>query len=85
METSVEISMYPLSQAYEGLVLSFLERLNKHTDITVHTNGMSTQVFGAFDAVFSAIQAEIKHEFGNPDKVVFVMKCVNADLSQYEG
>ncbi|MDD3876340.1 MAG: YkoF family thiamine/hydroxymethylpyrimidine-binding protein [Bacteroidales bacterium] len=77
MDTSVEISMYPLSKAYEYLILDFLERINKYSNIIVETNGMSTQIFGDFETVFDALKNEIKIEFARNDKVVFVMKCLN--------
>ncbi|OQA02081.1 MAG: hypothetical protein BWY70_00145 [Bacteroidetes bacterium ADurb.Bin408] len=83
MKTSVEISMYPLSEEYEGLILDFISRLNKHNGITTITNGMSTQVFDTFDTVMAAITTEIKADFKKGKTMIFVMKCVNADLKNY--
>jgi len=82
MKVSVEISMYPLSQEYIPLIKGFLKRLRAHKNITVETNGMSSQIFGLFDDVFGAINQEMKEEFAKSDKVVYVMKCINSHLQK---
>jgi len=82
MKIYVEISMYPLSKEYESILLDFIKRLNAHKNIIIETNGMSTHVFGEYDAVFKAITKEMKDDFTKSDTVVFVMKCVNAHLQK---
>jgi len=79
MNTSVEISYYPLNVEYIPPIKNFIERLNSYTNIRVKTNGMSTQVFGEYDVVMDAIKTEIKKSFELPHSV-FVMKIINADL-----
>lgn len=80
MKISVEISMYPLDSNYLAPIQDYIERLNQFEGIKVRTNSMSTQVFGPYDAVMEAITLANKHTFLEEDKVVFVMKIINADL-----
>ncbi len=84
MKTSVEISYYPLNEKYLKPIGDFIKRMNTYDNLTIQTNGMSTQIFGQYDDVMSAITAEIKQSFELPHSV-FVMKVINADLNIYEG
>jgi uncharacterized protein YqgV (UPF0045/DUF77 family) len=79
MKTSVDISYYPLRPEFVTPILDFIKRLNEHKDIEAATNGMSTQVFGEYRAVMSALTAEIEKSFELPHSV-FILKIVNADL-----
>lgn len=79
MNTSVDISYYPLDVEYIPPIKDFIERLNGYEKLRVQTNGMSTQVFGEYDEVMRAITTEIKKSFEIPHSV-FVMKVINADL-----
>jgi uncharacterized protein YqgV (UPF0045/DUF77 family) len=80
MQTSVEISFYPLRPEFVTPILDFIDRLKKYKNIRAITNGMSTQVFGEYDEVMAALTSEIKSSFALPHSV-FVLKIVNADLS----
>ena len=80
MNTSVEISYYPLNVEFIPPIKDFIDRLNKYSSLTVKTNGMSTRVFGEFDEVMGAITAEIKKSFEIPHSV-FILKVINADLN----
>lgn len=82
MKTSVEISYYPLHDAYIPPIKDFIDRLNTYSSITVQTNGMSTQVFGEYDDVMDILKQEIKKSFNVPHSV-FVMKVINADLQKH--
>ena len=79
MKTSVDISYYPLRPEFVTPILDFIKRLNGHKDIEAVTNGMSTQVFGEYKEVMSALTAEIEKSFELPHSV-FILKIVNADL-----
>lgn len=79
MKISVEISFYPLRPEFVSPILEFIERLRNYETVESITNGMSTQVFGDYDAVMSAITTEIKASFALPHSV-FMLKIVNADL-----
>jgi len=81
MKTSIEISYYPLTESYLKPIGQFIERLHKHPGIIIRTSGMSTQIFGEYDNVMSAVTMEIKRSFELPHSV-FVMKVINADLQE---
>jgi len=81
MNTSIEISYYPLNDAYIPPIKSFIDRLNTYDNIKTITNGMSTQVFGQFDDVMQAVTCEIKKSFELPHSI-FILKIVNADLAK---
>jgi len=79
MNTSVEISYYPLNVEYIPPIKDFIERMNSYEALRVKTNGMSTQVFGDYAEVMRALTIEIEKSFELPHSV-FVMKIINADL-----
>lgn len=79
MNTSVEISYYPLNVEFIPPIKEFIDRLNDHEGLRVQTSGMSTQVFGDYDVVMGAITKEIRRSFEIPHSV-FVLKVINADL-----
>ena len=77
MNTSVEISYYPLNVEYIPPIKNFIDRLNHHNEIEVQTNGMSTQVFGKYSQVMRILTDEIEKSFELPHSV-FVIKILNA-------
>lgn len=80
MNTSVEISYYPLKEDFIPPIKSFIDRLNQYDGLVISTNGMSTQVFGPFYKVMQAITDEIYKSFELPHSV-FILKVINADLN----
>ena len=80
MKASLEISMYPLDQNYGNLILDFIHRLREYTTLEVTTNRMSTQVFGEYDEVMTAVTKEIKTSFEEDETVVMVMKMINLEV-----
>jgi len=79
MNTSVEISYYPLHNEFIPPIKDFIHRLSQYSDLVVNTNGMSTQVFGKYKNVMPAITTEIEKSFELPHSV-FILKIVNTDL-----
>jgi len=84
MNTSIEISYYPLDVEFIPPIKDFIGRLNGHDNITVKTSGMSTQVFGEYFDVMKILTDEIHKSFELPHSV-FVMKIINADLQIHSG
>jgi len=84
MNISVEISYYPLRDEFIPPIKSFIDRLHKHAEIRVQTNGMSTQVFGKYFEVMEILTKEIHAAFELPHSV-FILKIINADLQVYSG
>jgi uncharacterized protein YqgV (UPF0045/DUF77 family) len=81
MQTSVDISYYPLNEEFIPHIKDFIERVNQNKKLVVRTNGMSTQVFGEYDEVMGTITKEIKRSFDLPHSV-FILKIVNANLQK---
>lgn len=79
MEVTVEISMYPLTEAYEAAVIHFIQQIKQHKGLELETNGLSTQVFGEYDTVMNAIQQEMKNSL-LAGKAVFMMKLAQGEL-----
>ncbi len=79
MNISVDISYYPLKEEFIPPIKNFIGRLNAYDNIMVKTNGISTQVFGAYFEVMEIITKEIHKSFELPHSV-FVLKIINADL-----
>jgi len=79
MQISIDISYYPLHEEYVPPILSFIQRLRGYTNIRTETNGMSTQVFGEYQDVLSAIVKEMEKSFSLP-RSVFILKIINSDL-----
>jgi uncharacterized protein YqgV (UPF0045/DUF77 family) len=84
MNCSVEISMYPLDKKYKKHIIEFIKKLRLYKSIRVISNGMSTQIFGEYSDVSSALNHEIQLAFKNKIPIVFNLKIINSDLSKIE-
>ncbi|MBK7409414.1 MAG: hypothetical protein IPL49_01500 [Saprospirales bacterium] len=80
MKISVEISLYPLQEAYETPILEFIGRLRTYPDLVVRTNSMSTQIFGEYETLTRALIREIKTSFESGIPSAMVMKWINIDV-----
>jgi uncharacterized protein YqgV (UPF0045/DUF77 family) len=76
MDIAVEISLYPLDADFVPPIKEFIDRLQAHRQLKVVTNSMSTQVFGAYEDVFSALTRELRMDFQRERKTVFVLKVL---------
>jgi uncharacterized protein YqgV (UPF0045/DUF77 family) len=81
MKTSVEISYYPLNEEFIPPIKNFIDRINTYPTLVVRTSTMSTQIFGEYKDVMTALTNEIEKSFDLPHSV-FVMKIINADLEK---
>ncbi len=80
MQVSVEMSLYPLAENYLDTIKDFIERLNQHSELTILTNTMSTQVFGEMQDVMRLLGEEMELLFQNVPSNVLVCKFINKDL-----
>ncbi len=81
MQVSVEISMYPLQEAYRDPIEAFIRRLRKHPNIEVQPNSMSTRIFGSYSDVMQALQEEMQQSMQASEHLVFVLKVIGEDLN----
>ena len=80
METSVEITLYPLSENYLEVIQDFIDRLNTYPHIQVVTNAMSTQVFGSYREVWHALTTEMERTHLTVPQASFVIKALKSDV-----
>ncbi|PIB33514.1 hypothetical protein BFP78_04445 [Gaetbulibacter sp. 5U11] len=83
MKISVDLTLSPLSNAYEQHVIDFIKAL-RASNFTVLENPLSTQIFGEFDQLMPFLNEKIKDSFLNQDICVLTMKVVKTDRSDYE-
>jgi uncharacterized protein YqgV (UPF0045/DUF77 family) len=76
MRSAVEISMYPLAPDYRPLIQAFIDRLNTHPELAVHTNSLSTQIWGPLERVMAILAQEIERSAATSPQLVFVMKVL---------
>mgnify|MGYP003439692681 FL=1 len=76
MDIGVEVSLYPLDARFIPPIQDFIDRLNRHADLKIVTNSLSTQIFGPYDRVWAALKAEVRPTFERDSKAVFVMKVI---------
>ena len=81
MRISLDVSLYPLHEAYKAPILDFIERLRGHEGIEVRTNALSTQVFGEHAIVWDLVGQELERCFGESFNSVAVIKVVGVDVS----
>lgn len=80
MQLSVEMSLYPLTDQYLEVIQGFIDRLNQYPEISVHTNTMSTQIFGDYQQVMKVLQVELEQVYQQVPSQVLVCKFINRDL-----
>ena len=80
MQVAVDISLYPLDADFIPPIRDIIERLNRHADIVVETNPLSTQLRGEFGVVMDALKEEIGATFEAVPKAVFAIRILNNPL-----
>jgi len=79
MIVTVEMSLYPLQEAYGEKIMHFLEKIQSVTGINMQTNSMSTLITGDYDTIMQMLQEEIRSVF-HDQKAVFIIKISNGCL-----
>lgn len=83
MDISVEITLSPLTDAFEPPIIDFIKRL-RASGFRVLENPLSTQVYGPYDAVMQMLTQEIKSSFNELDHALVTLKIVTSNRSEYE-
>jgi len=60
MKSTFEISLYPLTEDYSGVILQFIHDLKKHDSIQIYSTAMSTYITGDFENVMNILSSELK-------------------------
>lgn len=83
MKISVELTLTPLQDDFEPSIIHFIKKL-RDSNLKVHENPLSTQVYGDYDEVMNLLQTEIKEAFELIERGLLYMKIVKSDRYDYE-
>lgn len=83
MKISVELTLMPLQDNFEPVIIYFIQQLRK-SGFTVLENPLSTQIYGDYDLLMSYLTEEVKAIFEQEENIVLTMKIVKSDRSNYE-
>lgn len=77
---TAEISLYPLKNDYEDVIIRFIKKVADTKGIDISVNGMSTQICGQTSDVFKVIQMALTDEFQANHGIVAVVKYLNKPI-----
>lgn len=83
MNISVELTLTPLHDDYEPVIIHFIKQL-RASKLKVLENPLSTQVYGSYDEVMALLTIEIKEAFQLIERGLLHMKIVKSDRFDYE-
>ncbi|NJB36822.1 MULTISPECIES: YkoF family thiamine/hydroxymethylpyrimidine-binding protein [Flavobacteriaceae] len=83
MKISVELTLSPLQDDFEPIIISFIKKL-RDSGLTVQENALSTHVYGEYDKVMALLTEEIKEALELMEHGLLYMKIVKSDRSSYE-
>lgn len=81
MKLTAELSLYPLQEGYIDIIRTFIENARRHSDITVVSNAMSTQLCGDYDLVMALISDELRSSYETYGRQVLVCKLIPGELA----
>jgi uncharacterized protein YqgV (UPF0045/DUF77 family) len=81
MQTTAELSLYPLTENYATVVTDYILEFEKYSGIEIEVNGLSTQLFGEYELVWKAVQ-EVTRKLFEEQRAVLVMKIAGAELKK---
>jgi uncharacterized protein YqgV (UPF0045/DUF77 family) len=79
MHITAELSLYPLTEDYEDVVIAYIRALRETPDIQLKTGGMSTMIAGDMNVVMQAIKSANMAIMSGGPKAVLVAKFLNGD------
>ncbi len=80
MVITAELSLYPLTEAYEEVVIDFIRALRENSKIQTKTSGSSTLIVGESHNVFEAVQATYSAFMERQKGLILVVKYLNNDV-----
>jgi uncharacterized protein YqgV (UPF0045/DUF77 family) len=83
MKISVELTLTPIQDDYEPIIINFIKAL-RNSGLTVIENPLSTQVYGDYDKVMQILKDEVEVAFEAMERGLIHMKLVKSDRSDYE-
>jgi len=83
MKISVELTLTPIQDDFEPIIINFIKAL-RGSGLTVIENPLSTQVYGDYDKVMQILKDEVEVAFEAMERGLIHMKLVKSDRSDYE-
>jgi uncharacterized protein YqgV (UPF0045/DUF77 family) len=83
MNISVELTLTPLQDNYEELIIGFIKKI-RASGFTVLENPLSTQIYGDYDDIMKLLNREIKLALELMENGLMYIKIVKTDRSNYE-
>ncbi|MEP0133618.1 MAG: thiamine-binding protein [Eudoraea sp.] len=83
MNISVELTLTPLQDNYEELIIGFIKKI-RASGFTVLENPLSTQIYGDYDDIMKLLNNEIKLVLELMENGLMYIKIVKTDRSNYE-
>jgi len=80
MQLTAELSLYPLSENYIEIVLSFITELEKEQGLTIRRNAMSTQISGDSKLVMNTIERLLMRSFERYGRQGLTAKFIPGDF-----
>jgi uncharacterized protein YqgV (UPF0045/DUF77 family) len=80
MKLTAELSLYPLREGYIEVIKAFIEAANRHPDLTIISNSMSTQICGDHEKVINLISRELQASYEKFGRQVLVCKLIPGEL-----
>lgn len=80
MNIQAEVSYYTLTNDYENQINRFIESINDHSELGIHTSAMSTQLFGDYNDFFELL----KNQNLIGENSVLVLKLSNSCPTKFE-
>ena len=85
MQVTAELSLYPLVDNYEGVIIAFIKNLKLSSEVVVLTHAMSTYVKGENVDVFKAVSQALEMSNRQVETLSLVIKVVSRDLPVENG
>ena len=83
MNISIDISMYPLREGFESIIIEFIKQL-RNSSFKMEENGLSTQIHGPYFEVMDFLKDNMHEALQDDKNCVFVLKIVNGDHLGHE-
>ncbi len=83
MNISVELTLTPLQDNYEELIIDFIKKI-RASGFTILENPLSTQIYGDYDDIMKLLNTEIKLALELMENGLMYIKIVKTDRSNYE-
>ncbi len=85
MIITVELSLYPLKDDFEEVILRFIKKLRTYPELKVYTTVMSTYIKGDMSLIFDTLKVELKEVYTKLDTASTVIKIINRPLPIEDG